>query len=223
MPNTLPAAGEAMPKINRRKALALFAAASFIPAVAVAAEPSRLTTLIEAHRAALELDKAAWEDVSDFYDSPAGIVTPRVRVQVGRLLVGQDDNRENIYEPIFAYDEAEVREHFSRHMIWPSTRDALSAQLQQKLNELREIEAEVQRINDGSGLTAVMEIARATAARVKAFEAEIMAFVPTTLSEAIELARWTLWAYDYDYTYVRDHDSSECALLAVLGAIAKGA
>jgi hypothetical protein len=66
-----------------------------------------------------------------------------------------------------------------------------------------------------------VEQARATGEAVKALEAEIVQFVPATLGEAGEKARWIVWACDDDYCYIDDTEEGIRSVIEALRAIGR--
>lgn len=239
MPNTIPAAGEAMPKTTRRAFLAGVAVAAIPASVAATAtqtQSSGLTALVEKHKQAVAADRAAWEAMSDFDDMPELQARPMVRVQVGRTLMGKNDAGEDVWKLNYVASEGAIRDVFEKHDQWAPGRMFHGSQqwvadrraahyrlMEEKLEELRAIRAEITRIEDGCGYTAALTEARRLSAIVKGIEAEIIAYVPVTFQEAIDKANWCVWASKDDYCYLYDSYELSDVLTDVLASIGRAA
>jgi hypothetical protein len=241
MPNTIPAAGEAMPKTTRRAFLAGVAVIS-VPSAATACEvvitsqdvPTGMSVLIAKHKAAIELDKAAWEGVSDLDDILPE--RPTAKVQTARTYQGRNNNGVEVFSPSFSWTEEDIRRVYERHDNWApgrmfhgpqswvaEKRAQHYQQMEEKIRELQTIKAERQRIEDEFGYTAALTEARRLSDIVKGIEAEIITYVPKTFQEAIDKANWCVWAAEDDYCYLYDGDNLSGVLADALAAIGRAA
>lgn len=239
MPNTIPAAGEAMPKTTRRAFLAGIAVAAIPASVAVTAtqtQSSGLTALVEKHKEALAADKVAWGAMSDFDDMPELLARPTLRVQVGRTLMGKNDDGQDVWELNYVSSEDAIRKVFDKHDHWAPGRMFHGSQnwvadhraahyrlMEEKLEELRAIRAEIKRVEDACGYTEALTEARRLSSVVKGIEAEIIAYVPATFQEAIDKANWCVWASKDDYCYLYDSYELSEVLTDVLASIGRAA
>lgn len=240
MPNTtVPAAGEAMPKnkMPRRSILKRGLAAALCGAATTAQampEVSTLSVLIQKHKDALAADRAAWEAASDLEDLPAMLARPRVRVQTSTLHLGRDDEGNQITEERYSYSEKEIRTVYDRHDMWKPGGLQYSSQpwcaarqaahyerMDAKIAELHALEAECQKIEDECGHTAALAEARRLSEIVKGYEADIIAFVPTSLKDAVDKANWCVWAAEDDYCYLYDGNNLSGVLSEALAAIGR--
>lgn len=207
MPNPpVPAAAEGL-SATRRTALAL-TGSGLVAALATIATTARASSvdsslaavevLIQRHADAVYAGKAAWEAIpSD--DDP---LRPCVRVQVGKLLKGRDDDGNDIFEPIWAYDDKRIEQSVNRHRdamigMWghrPGETEILTeryaAKVAEKKAALAALQAEDDRILAEIGYTAAMDKASAALDAVRAIEQEILSFVPGTLAAAARQAEW---------------------------------
>ncbi|TBH09909.1 hypothetical protein [Rhizobium leguminosarum] len=71
---------------------------------------------------------------------------------------------------------------------------------------------------NGSGYATAIGAARSASSVTRNLEAQIVAFIPTTLQEAADKARWIIWAYDDDFCYL--HEEGHRLLIEALRAIA---
>ena len=197
--------------------------ASATPAAAWAPpRPNTLTTLFQDHADAMTVDDEAWNRLSELEDSETMSNQPRRRVQVGRMIMGRDENGEDVFDPIYCYTEEDIRENFERHLhpLLGVPVPAHMARMEAKLAEFRAIVAERQRIEDDCGYTGATKKAKATAARVKEIEQEILDFVPATLDEAARKAKWLVEQLRSDRTYLHDRDDvAEVVLASIARAV----
>lgn len=199
------------------------------------ASASTLDTLIAEHTRAIELDKAAWcvvGDLTERLDTSEG-GHPSVRVQTSYLYQGRDAEGNEIRKPRYSFSEAEIEKVFAGNLkdlllFNPPARHALvkencERRLAEKLEEFRTLKAEYDRRERDIGLTDALAEARRATDAVRGIEAEIIALVPATLSEAIQKAAWCAKAYRSDDAYLYDHaDGYENnPLLAALEAIGR--
>lgn len=192
---------------------------------ATAGDPSlaAIDDLIRRHEEAWKVDNAAWDDIPD----PE---LPLCRIEVARRYLGRDDNGEELYEPVYLFTEDQIRDSYQRNLkahlsVWggsPEREASIRAKyeklLQQRLDELAALKAEVKRVEDESGYTGACKKARATAAIVKAIEAEIIAFVPQSLAAATRKVKWVLSVYEEERCYFADDD-----FVDILQSIARAA
>ena len=195
-------------------------------------EDSALSLLITKHKDAIDLDKAAWEGVSDLDDIMPE--RPTAMVQTARTYQGRDNNGREVFSPSFSWSEEDIRRVYDRHDNWApgrmfhgpqswvaEKRTQHYQQMEEKIREFRAIKAERKRIEDECGYTAALTEARRLSDIVKGIEAEIIAYVPTTFQEAIDKANWCVWAAEDDYCYLYDTDNLSGVLADALAAIGR--
>jgi hypothetical protein len=218
MTEHVPAAAEGL-SATRRTALALtgwgvVAALTTIAATARASsvDPSlaAVEALIQRHAGAVNAGKAAWEAIpSD--DDPR---RPWVRVQVGRLLTGRDDDGNDIFEPIWAYSDENIEQLINRSrpaslsIGGPERAAAVNERFDARIAaakaELAALQAEDDRILAQIGYTAATEKASVALDVVRAIEHEILSFVPGTLAAAARQAEWATAGLADDGDYYLD-------------------
>jgi hypothetical protein len=237
MPNNpVRASGEAMPEINRRKALslagvcALAMGAGVSPGLAAEADDNlwQLDTLIEAHATAYAENCDLWEAAGNLD------IEPFSKVQVGYILRGRDDDGNDIKESRFAYSVENIEQHFESYKepnrsifgFGPGGAERVrkinkryEELARKKTDEFLALEAEKKRREDASGYTAALAAARASTKAVQEIEARIMAFPPQSLAAARSLAQWALAAYESDR---HCFDDAEDLAVMTLGALARG-
>ncbi|MBX5236282.1 hypothetical protein HJC02_29080 [Rhizobium sp. NLR4a] len=197
-----------------------------------------LGELFERQKAAYAADSTEWDRFSDIIDSDAMRNTPEMRVRVGQLIIGRIENGGKITDPIYAYDEKEIRDHFAKHDHWTFfKREALSeaeiarktreqatlfARMDAKIAEFHALEAEAERIKEECGYSVAQRRCKASSDAVKDIERLILDYVPATLEEASRKARWILDMWESsDDTYLRDDpDTLELALRSIARAAA---
>ncbi|MBX5008155.1 hypothetical protein [Rhizobium lentis] len=197
-----------------------------------------LGALFERQRAAYAADSIEWDRFSDITDGVAMRALPKLRVEVGKLILGRDEDGSKITEAIFAYDEPEIRDHFVKHDHWTFfKREALSeaeierksreqatlfARMDAKITEFHALEAEAERIKEECGYSDAQRRCKASSDAVKDIERLILDYVPATLEEASRKARWILDMWESsDDTYLRDNpDTLELALRSIARAAA---
>jgi hypothetical protein len=236
MPNDATrASAEAMPKINRRKALslagvcALAVGAGVSPGVAAEADDNLgdLDALIEEHATAYAENCDLWRAVGDLDNEPSS------KVRVGYILRGRDDEGNDIKEPHFAYSVESIEQHFERYKepnrsIFGSgpggeervrkIEERYAELIREKTDEFLALEADKRRREDACGFTGALEAAVASTQSVRDIEARIMDFAPRSLGAAQRLAQWALAAYESDCHCV--YDAEDLPVMA-LGALAK--
>jgi len=212
-----------------------------VQAEAVEVEPGAvvapaLEALIAEHARIKALDNAAWVVVGDLTEalemSEAG--HPMPKVQTSYLLTGRDDEGNDIKKPIYSYSEDAIEKVYADHLkallpLHPESRRPVvkgnfERRLAEKLEEFRKRKVEYDTRERDIGLTAALAEARRLSDEVRGVEAEIVAFIPTTLAEAVEKAAWCAQAYrSEDDAYLYDHaDGDENnPLLAALEAIGR--
>lgn len=206
------------------------------PTLALAKPPnvSSLSALVENQRLARETDCAAWRrvgEITDALEAKGDHLLPKV--QTSMLLTAWGD-KGPIKVAQYSYSEDDIRKVFMERM--SSSLSLVSARndeqrekvradymqnMERKLAGFREQERAYKRREDEAGYTAALEEARETSDAVKAVEAEIIAYVPSTLEEAASKAAWVAWAYDDDYCYICDDGDGASALVAALRAIGR--
>lgn len=187
-----------------------------------------LLNLIEQRKEAMKLDLDAWNKVGDVEDSGAMDALPLVRVQLGKLRRGYNDEGNPIEEPIWGHSAEQVRAKMQKDFdAWMTfmvpksgpIREKNVAEwekaIQAKVDELAALQVEADRIKRESGYAEALSIARATTDAVKRIDRAIIMFVPRTLDEAVALASWVIEARKEEYTYLEDEDFA-----LVLGSIA---
>ena len=192
-------------------------------------EHSTLLALIARHENLYAADDRAWGRVYDLDDS-AMMQAPRPMVQLGRLRVGQSDDRQPVFEPITAESEHQVVSYYEDHfryldMLYRGTRPDLRADAfakheqrkQAKLSEFRECVAVRKRYEDDCGYTAAMAAARASMEEVKEVERLIIAYVPASLEEAATKARWMVKKMSDDKSYLNDYENALEEALDAIG------
>jgi len=222
---------QAMP-LTRRRALAttgagILAALSPAPSAISAEADSSLAALCRLLDALVEaraINSFDW-DVSAQIENRISHSLPNVRVQVGRVLKGRDDEGNNIWEPMYAYTPDCIERHYQREEGFcdvlqrkgtPGYQSAVKCirqQKQEKLDELAALRAEAKRIEDDAGYTAACDQARATSQVVTAIESDILAFVPGSLAAAARLASWVSSAMEDGFL----NDEGVAAALASIG------
>lgn len=234
MTDHVPAAAEGMPT-NRRTALALtgsgiVAALTSIATTATASTAdsslSDVEAVIQRHADAVIAERAAWDAVpSD--DDPR---RPHVRVQVGRRLVGRDNDGTDIWQPVWAHNEKHIDHVYAQNLHaflsatdTPERKAAVTERIEKraaaKKAELAALRAEDDRILEEIGFTAAEETATAALDAVRAIEHEILSFVPQTLAAAIRQAQWAVAGTDDSSGYFLDGDD----MRALVRSIAAGA
>jgi hypothetical protein len=232
MTDTARASGEAMPKINRRKALALVGLSAVSTAtiptegIAMTATPSDLATiegLIAAHAEAMLLNDKLWGRVGDLDTVPCA------KVEITRRYRGRDENGAEIFDPIYAYRAADIDERLQPHInaalsVWGRTdddkrriRDQFAACANEKKAELAAAEAECKRQQEASGYAAAAAAAERATETVKEIEAQILSFVPQSLAAAARLAQWGVEVYRSDEHCFYDPEEMAVSLLERLG------
>lgn len=190
---------------------------------------SVLTKLIDRHKSALAADSDAWNIVSDITEvlESNGHDLPKVQIGVYHVMDGR--------KPMFGRSEEEIRAHSEKHMkaqlsmLQHPNRAAdyaaVKARFEQRckahIAELKRLESEYQLREDESGYTAAMGKAKAAMAIVRNLEKEIVAYVPASLSEAVQKAAWCAWAAKDDFCYLNDSEHPEDALIEALAAIGR--
>lgn len=207
--------------MNRRHTLALtgsgiVAALSAMSGPVAASRPDHSLTAVEAliqrHARAVLAEKAAWDEVpSD--DDPR---RPDVRVQISKLLKGRDADGNDIFEPVWAYDNKRIEQSVNKHRdavigMWghrPGETERLTelyaAKAAEKIATLAALQAEDDRILAEIGYTAAVDKASAALDAVRALEHEILSFVPQTLSAAVRKAQWAIAGAADDGDYYLD-------------------
>lgn len=225
--------------MDRRTVLKGGIAIAFAGHTAVASaemQEAPLHRLIRLHKDAVAVDRSAWDKVSDIDDTDVMHERPDTKVQTSRLNLGRSENGEPVFEPRYSRTEEHIREVFKRHDNWApgqmfhgpqawvaERRAAHYAKMEEKIAELRAIEAERKRIEDECGYTAALKEANRTMEIVRSLEDEIIAFVPSTLAEAVDKANWCVWAAEDDYCYLYDRGSLSGILSQALAAIGRAA
>ncbi len=220
MPNpVVPAVAEGLP--NRRTALAL-TGSGLVAALTTIATTSKASihdaslaaveALIQRHTDAVRAEKAAWDDVPED-DDPR---RQHVRVQVGKLLKGRDDDGNDIWDPIWAYNDERIEQSINRHRdamigMWghrpgetERLTDLYATKVTEKKEQLAALRAEDDRILAEIGYTAAEQKASAALDAVRALEHEILSFVPQTLAAAVRQAQWAIAGSEDDGDYYLD-------------------
>lgn len=222
--------------LTRRSLLIAAPTVGLIPMAQATVMPlDELKALIETHKGTLAIDHEKWEAVGEIAETIEGKV-PRCRVQVSEILGFRDENGNNTFRPIYAYDEAEIESRRDRDIevlagqCGPSQkgverikeiREKRTAWANAKKAELVALKAERRRVEDESGYTAALKAAHASADAVRAIEAEIIAYIPSSFETAARKATWVVDAYRDGNSYLSD-DGDE-ALLSALKAIGEAA
>lgn len=193
-----------------------------------------LEKLIREHKDAVALDRAGWTTLSEIEETEVMESRPFPKVQTARTWLGRGDDGEAIYQPSYSYTEDHIREVYERHDMWkpgrmfhgpqPWVAQAQAAhyvEMDKKVAELRAISAERQRIEDECGYTAAYNEAHRRMEIVRDLEQEIIAHVPSDLSEAVQKANWCVWAADDDHCYLSDTSKPEKVLIEALAAIGR--
>lgn len=190
--------------------------------------PSTLDTLISEHKRMMDIDGAAWDRAGDLEASIENHKLPKV--QTSTLLQGRDTEGNDTRVPQFSYSEDAIREVFSRHLnhvlfLAPkSMHDKVKAdyaeRCEEKLADFRAQQADHARREKESGYTDAVKIARAASLTVIQLEKDIVAFVPSTLAEAVQKAAWCAWAFRNERCYLKDA-KEEDGLIAAMDAIAR--
>ena len=219
-------------QVDRRAILNATAAAGIATGVAapvIAAENTdlaRLNALMDAHAKAIEADTVTWRALGEIEDAMEDF--PIVRVQVGRLFRGRDDEGNEIHDPIWACNESDIEKRYAQHcdafLGLSGQNDTAKAKIksdydeivQRKKDELAAIRAERKKRDDTCGFTDALAAARASSKNVKAIEAEIISLVPDSADVAALMAKWLIAAHANEFSYVDDEH-----LMPALSAIAK--
>lgn len=190
--------------------------------------PSTLDTLISEHKRMLDIDGAAWDRAGNLEASIENHKLPKVQTSV--LFQGRDDEGNDIRVPQFSYSEGAIREVFARHLsthllltpksLHDKARAKSDALCEEKLAEFRALQGEYDRRERESGFTDAVEIARAASLTVVQLEKDIVAFIPSTLAEAVQKAAWCAWAFRNERCYLKDAEDED-GLIAALDAIAR--
>ncbi|OJU52373.1 MAG: hypothetical protein BGO03_12000 [Mesorhizobium sp. 61-13] len=169
-----------------------------------------LNELIEAHTAEYARNDELWERAGELDTEP------NCKVVVGRFYKGRDDDGENIYEPMYAYFNERIEEHYKRDLavclslVGNDTtkageiRDCIAAKVASKNAELAALEAEREAREIASGFRDAYAAAEASSEAVSAIETQIAAFVPASMAEAIRLAQWSVEAHRKDRVFKDD-------------------
>ena len=222
-------------KTSRRLFISGAAAASLPVSASKARSSSRLAELIAAHAAAIEEDGKAWALVGDLADSPSNAYDLPA-VQIGKLLTGWNSDGEKTFKPIYAYrvEDIEKDAESRRPNNWARPGEPESPQYQAQLRswqkakeakiaELRAQQEEVKRIEDASGYTQACETGERTKNAVIALEAQIITYVPASLEEVRQKARWCVAAWKNDRAYLWEKSTDEDLLLKAFETIAQAA
>lgn len=197
--------------ITRRRALLGIASipVTVAPGKALAAKGSdpslaALEALIARHTELIAAADLAWQQVPKI---PESVVLPDARVQVGRRLLGRDDDGNDVYSPIWAMSDERIEEHYARNrsaslsIYGEAKADEINARfdarIAEKKAELAAIDAEIDRISDEWGLTAAEKAAASASEAIFVLEREIKAFRPQSIAAAARLARWAVQSHDY--------------------------
>jgi hypothetical protein len=217
MPNDATrATAEAMPKINRRKALALVGlgavSTAAIPAqgMAMTTTPSDLAT-IEDLIATLA---KAYAENSKLWEIAGALDTePPCKVQVSRLYCGRDDEGNEQFNPVYAYSAEQIASCYDRHMnallsinshgpngeaAARKIRENIAARIKEKQKELTALNAAKESREIASGYRSAMDAVNASTDVVQSIEAQILGFVPQSMEVASRLARWAAETYRTD-------------------------
>jgi hypothetical protein len=219
--------------MNRRTVLKGGIAVALTAHTAVAsgeALPSTLDTLISEHKRMLDIDGAAWDRAGDLEASIENHKLPKVQTSV--LFQGRDDEGNRIRVPQFSYSEGAIREVFARHLkdqltltpksLHDKVKASYAERCEEKLADFRAQQAEFDLRERESGFTDAVEIARAASLTVIQLEKDIVAFVPSTLKEAVQKAAWCVWAFRNERCYLKDAEEED-GLIAALDAIGRAA
>jgi hypothetical protein len=95
-----------------------------------------------------------------------------------------------------------------------------SARCEEKLEDFRRQQSAYDQREKESGYTDALHMARSAFATVMELEKAIVAFVPSSLGEAVQKAAWCAWAYREERSYLKDADGGD-GLLAAMDAIAR--
>ncbi|MEN5278163.1 hypothetical protein ABE527_14580 [Brucella sp. TWI432] len=205
------ATAEGMPKTQMTRRSMLAGAVGIVVAgtSTTIAEPamSELESLIEQHRIALKATSDAWDQVSEIEDTADWSGRCEVRVQVGNLLSGWDNDGNQILRPIYAYSDADVDIHLNRtlqsslNLAWSDMGKARAAERCEEKKAvlkavLRECDAQNQIIEDRVGMTAVKDEAQRCSSITVALEDAIIEFVPANLNEAALKAQFIVSQHD---------------------------
>lgn len=196
-----------------------------------------LEALIKAHAEAAQISGAKWEAAADIEDAIKDRL-PIVRVQVGRLLrMQRDDNGQDLYDPIYKYDEDDIEKFVRQHTdamlgVWARGTNAEKnretifqkhrASVQKLTAELAAIQAEHNRIEVESGYAAAREAAKEASRVTYDLEKQITSFVPATLAAASRLAAWIVEGLNEKFPSNLDEDDAIEALSAIAAAGLKG-
>lgn len=217
--------------MNRRTVLKGGIAVALTAHTAVAsgeALPSTLDALISEHKRMLDIDGAAWERAGDLEASIENHKLPKV--QTSTLFQGRDAEGKRVWVPQFSYSEDAIREVFARHLnhelfvapksVHNKIKASYAERCEEKLADFRAQQAEFDRREKESGFTDAVEIARAASLTVIQLEKDIVAFVPSTLAEAVQKAAWCAWAFRNERCYLKDAEEED-GLIAAMDAIAR--
>ncbi|CAM5579844.1 hypothetical protein ATER59S_05069 [Aquamicrobium terrae] len=166
--NTVRADGEAMPaanQMNRRNALAITAtgitaalAGLAVKGAEAKAPASELPALIDAHRKAYAAYEAACIRANEI---EAANDLPRVKVQLGRELVGKNPDGSNSFAPLYAVTESQIDRVIDNHLavaqslrFGPKALEAHERRRQQLKADLAASRAALKAAEDACGLTA---------------------------------------------------------------------
>ncbi|MBN9250928.1 MAG: hypothetical protein J0I86_10170, partial [Mesorhizobium sp.] len=109
------ASATALPDISRRNVLTITGAGLAAALAGISVQAARtaprnglalLNELIEAHTAEYARNDELWERAGELDTEP------NCKVVVGRFYKGRDDDGENIYEPMYAYFNERIEEHY---------------------------------------------------------------------------------------------------------------
>lgn len=175
--------------------------------MSAAAISAPLADLFEAYRRAIDEDKLAWDEISRLDELPELKDRPWPKVQVGRLIKGRNDDGTEIFDPIFAYNAADIEKKIETHRAARLSFEGTGPGSEERRKKVHEFyasmiankEAELQalvdqrrKMEDAAGFTAAMEVANETCAKVKALEAKIIGYVALTIADAAAIAAWVI-------------------------------
>ncbi len=162
-----------------------------------------LERLIAEHKAAALIDEQLWVRVGEIDDSLPDEL-PMVRVQIARVLLGQNLDGSDAYRPIYAYDDKKIDAHIDDHLdaqlslcggneeLKANIRERYAASKARLKQKLADLSAERKKIEDDHGYTAALAAAKAQSDVTRALEGDVMDFVPSSLKAAARQAAWAL-------------------------------
>lgn len=192
-----------------------------------------LQSLIAEHTRLWQVDCAAWHAFGNINECEAARTRPALRVQIGSIIMGRNENGQDIKEPKYFSSEKAITDEFRRWeeydlglIIRRNDVDAIAkrkqhfdAKIAAKVAELSAIQTERKRIEDACGYTAAEEKLTQTGAAVKAIETQIIGFVPEDIETARLLASWAVDSYENEVGYLVCDDDQRFQVLASIAGM----